>query len=106
MKPELWPRILLIAGVLGMLIGAVDPLEGSVVILAGSALTALAALLGGSRYRVLLGVSFVLVAAGVGAMFLLSGRSSLRWLAIGAYPIGWIMGLVGAVLMFRRARTE
>jgi hypothetical protein len=110
MTRAVWSRILLIVGVLAMLIGAVDPLEGCVVILPGSALVALAALAGG-RYRKLAGVSFLLIASGVGVMVALSqvggiggdsGRSILWWLAIAAYPAGWILGLAGAALMFRR----
>ena len=55
-----------------MLIGAVDPLEGSFIILPGVGLVALGALLGKSRHRVLLYWSFALVAVGVAAMVALS----------------------------------
>ena len=33
--PTFWPRVLMIAGLAGMLIGAIDPLEGSLIILPG-----------------------------------------------------------------------
>jgi hypothetical protein len=36
-----WPRALLIVGLTGMLLGAIDPLEGSLIILPGSGLVAL-----------------------------------------------------------------
>jgi hypothetical protein len=101
----------MIAGVLGMLIGAVDPLEGSAIILPGAALVALGAFVGKSRYRVFLYSSFVLTAIGVAAMLLLSqwggfggnsGRSNWWWLAILPYPAGWIIGLTTAAFALRR----
>jgi len=99
-------RILMIAGLIAMLVGAIDPLEGSIVILAGSGIVALSAFLGKSRYRKLLYLAFALIAIGVGALFILSmrggighgsGRSMWWGLVIMPYPVGWIMGLVGAV---------
>jgi len=36
-----WSRVLTVVGVAGMLIGAIDPLEGSIIILPGSALVTL-----------------------------------------------------------------
>jgi hypothetical protein len=105
-------RILVIVGLFAMLVGVLDPLEGSFVILAGVGLVAFAALRGTSKYRRLLLWSFVLVAAGVGAMVGLSalggvggtsGRSHWWALAILPYPVGWIMGLVGAVQSLREA---
>ncbi len=101
-------QILVIAGLVAMLLGALDPLEGSLVILPGSALVALGAILGRSAQRRLLGWAFVLAAAGVGAMFALSavggvgGRSghSMWWLLTTLpYPVGWIMGLWGVLAM-------
>jgi len=113
----IWPRVLLILGIGAMLVGAIDPLEGSLLILPGAGVAALGAFLGGSRWRRLLGWAFALVAVGVAAMFVLSwlggvgGKSgrSMYWLAVVApYPVGWMLGLVGAVLAlvesFRRDR--
>ena len=105
-----WSRILVIVGLVAMVIGAIDPLEGSLIILPGTGMVALGALLGKSRYRKLLYWSFALVAVGVGALFGVSalggfgGRSglSLWWvIVILPYPIGWIMGIVGAVRRLR-----
>lgn len=91
-----------------MLAGTLDPLEGSVLILLGSALVALGIFLAGRGRRVVLYwiASFVLIAIGVGAMFVLSnlggigGRSgrSMWWgILILPYPLGWLMALVGGV---------
>jgi hypothetical protein len=99
--------VLVVVGLLAMLVGAIDPLEGSFVILPGSGVVLLGAFLGNSRYWKPLLLAFLLIAAGVGAMIVLSafggigGRSghSLWWgLFILPYPIGWIIGLVGAIL--------
>ena len=108
-----WSRILVIAGFAAMLIGALDPLEGSLVILPGTGMVALGALLGKSRHRTLLSWSFVLVAIGVGALWGLSaigglggrtGRSYWWGLMLLPYLIGWSMGLVGAIRRLREAR--
>ena len=105
-----WSRILGIAGFVAMLVGAIDPLEGSVVILAGVGVAALGARLGGSRHRRLLYWAFGLTAVGVGAMFGLSviggiggntGRSIWWALVILPYPVGWVLGIVGALKRFR-----
>ncbi len=104
---SLWSRILVIIGMILMLVGAIDPLEGALIILPGVGAVAVAALLGKSRHRRLLYWSFVLAVAGVGAMFVVSlsggiggnsGRSMWWGLVILPYPAGWIMGIVGAVL--------
>lgn len=110
-----WSRILVIVGLIAMIIGAVDPLEGSLLILPGTGLVALEALFGNSRHRRLLAWSFVLVAVGVGAMWGLSalggiggnsGHSNWWGLVLLPYPVGWIMGLLGAIRRLREpART-
>ncbi len=105
-----WSRRLVIAGLVAMVAGALDPLEGSVVILAGTAVAALGALWGESRHRVLLSWSVILTALGVGALWGLSalggiggntGRSYWWALVFLPYPIGWVMGLFGAVRSLR-----
>ena len=97
----------MIIGLAGMLLGAVDPLEGSLLVLPATALVALGAGVGRTRQRRLLYVALGLVAFGVGALWVLSalggiGGSTERsywWAALLApYPVGWLMGLIGAVL--------
>ena len=97
-----------------MLLGAIDPLEGSVVILAGSALVLVGYFLGqvDRQSRLYWTVTFLLIAVGVGAMFALSaiggigGNSghSMWWgVLVLPYPVGWIMGIVS--LMVRLIRS-
>lgn len=102
-----WPRVLLVVGFVGMLIGAIDPLEGSLVILPATALVALGAVLAKSRYRKLLVTGLILVAGGVAALWGLSslggiggdtGRSMGWAVVIAPYPVGWLLGLVGGIL--------
>jgi hypothetical protein len=105
---KLASRILIIVGGLAMLLGTVDPLEGSLLILPGSGLVALGMVLGGKKRRTVLYWvwAFSLIAVGVGALFGLSaiggigGRSghSMWWgILILPYPVGWLMALAGGV---------
>jgi hypothetical protein len=103
---RLWSRILIIVGSIGMLVGAIDPMEGSLLILPGSGLVALGTFLGQDErrlivYRVWV---FVLIAIGVGALFGLSGIGGFggssghsNWWGVLVLPylIGWSMGIWG-----------
>jgi hypothetical protein len=115
----LWPRILKVLGSIGILVGTLDPMEGSVLILLGSGLVLLGAYSGGKDRRAVLYWiwAFVLIAAGVGALFALSaiggigGKSghSIWWgLLILPDPVGWLMSLAGGVaglVRFLRAKN-
>lgn len=99
-------HLLVIAGGLAMLLGALDPMEGSVLILLGSGLFMLGILIGRGEprliaYRVWV---FALIAVGVGAMWALSAMGgiggssghSMWWgLLILPYLLGWSMGIWG-----------
>lgn len=107
-----WSRILVVVGLVAMCVGAVDPLEGSLIILPGTGMVALGARLGNSRHKSLLTWSFVLVAVGVGLLWGLSalggiggesGRSMWWGLVLLPYPVGWVMGLIGAIRRLREA---
>lgn len=110
MSAAKWARALLIAGLVATIVGAVDPLEGSVVILFGVALATLGAFLFHSPLRGWLTLALVLVAAGVAALFGLSsvggfggnsGRSMWWALLILPYPVGWLLALVENVRALR-----
>jgi len=103
---EGWSRVLTVIGSIAMLLGAIDPMEGSVVILPGSGLVALGALIGHQERRLIAYRAwvFLLIAFGVAALFGLSaiggfggtsGRSMWWGLLILPYLIGWSMGIWG-----------
>jgi hypothetical protein len=105
---KLWARVLLGIGVVAMVVGALDPLEGSVIILPGCGFVALGTWLGESprplaRYWLWL---FGLMALGVAAMFGLSavgglgGKHGHSWwwgFFLLPYPIAWILGIANLV---------
>jgi len=103
-------RWLVIVGLVLMVIGAGDPLEGSVVILGGSLLVAVGASRSHTRSRLPV-TALILIALGVAAMFGLSalggvgGSSghSMWWLLLCVpYPVGWILGLIAAASTLRK----
>ncbi len=109
----LWSRILKVVGGIAMMLGTVDPLEGSLLILPGSGLVALGVCLSGEDRRTVLYwvLVFILIAVGVGALFGLSavggigdksGHSTWWGLLILPYPAGWLMALVGALIALVR----
>ncbi len=111
---KLWSRILITVGSIAMLVGAVDPMEGSLAILPGSGLVTLGTFLSNGGHQLLIYWIwiFLLIAVGVGALFVLSafggfggtgGRSMWWGVLILPYPVGWVMGVVS--LLFRLIRT-
>jgi hypothetical protein len=107
MKKINWTRIVFVVGVIALIAGAIDPLEGSVIIVAGSALIALATYLARGRYWKIFLASFIMIVIGVAFMFYLSslggfgGESTLSWgwaaLMI-PYPIGWVMAIITLII--------
>lgn len=103
---SLWSRILVAIGSIAMVIGALDFMEGSLVILPGSGLVALGTYFGHRErkwiiYRLWV---FILIAVGVGTIWVttalggLGGDSghSLWWqLLVVPYLVGWTMGIWG-----------
>ena len=105
-----WPRVLVVAGLVMMLAGTVDPLEGSVLILAGIAVMALGAGLGHRPQRQMLYGALVLGIIGVGALFGFSavggfggntGRPLWWSIVLLPYPLAWVLGLIAAVRLLR-----
>lgn len=105
---QLWSRILVIVGGCAMLVGSLDPLEGSIAILIGGGLVTLGTFLGGPGSRLLKywTLIFSLIIVGVAALWAISsvgglggkGGLSMWWgLLMLPYPVGAIMGLVSLV---------
>jgi hypothetical protein len=102
-----WTRIIFIMGVVAMIIGALDPMEGSVIILAGSVLLALATYLIHDRHWKIFLASTIMIVFGVFFLFYLSskggfgGNSKLSWwwgMLILPYPIGWLLSIVTLIV--------
>jgi hypothetical protein len=107
------PVILLWTGLFVMVSGAVDPLEGSVMVLIGAACSLAGAVIGRKRRKPMLIWALGLVAAGVGILFGLSaiggvggdtGRSMIWLLAVLPYPVGWFLAMAGTVLALREKK--
>jgi hypothetical protein len=98
-----WIRILYLIGVIALIIGILDPLEGSVVIASGSALVALATYLTHDRHWKIFFMSLIMIVIGVFFLFYFSslggfgGKSTLSWwwgILILPYPLGWILSII------------
>ena len=92
-----------VSGVVAIIVGAIDPLEGSVIIVAGSALLALSTYLTHDRHHKIFLASLIMIALGVGYMFYTSSLGgfggpdnlSFWWaLPILPYPIGWLISII------------
>jgi hypothetical protein len=106
-------RTFIIAGLLVMVVAALDPLEGSIVVVLGGGMVALGARLRGSKHLVYLYWCLVMLVVGVAALWGLSaiggfggtsGRSYFWGLLIVPYPIGWLAGLIGGVRALAEVR--
>jgi len=104
-----WSRALVILGSIAFCIGTLDPMEGSLLILAGCGLVLLGTYLGRQPRPMLVYWRWVtgLMAVGVGALWGLSalggvggpGGRSMWWLLVCLpYPVGWLMALGGLIL--------
>ena len=102
-----WAYVLVTAGFAAMLVGAIDPMEGSLLILLGSGLVALGTFRGHSerRFKIYRLWVFALITFGVAALWWFSmvggvgGSSGLSmWWALLVLPylLGWVMGILGA----------
>jgi len=98
-----WIKAIYITGIVALIIGALDPLEGSVVIAAGSAFIAFASHLTADRHWKIFLATFIMILIGVSFLFYLSslggfgGNSALSWwwgLLILPYPLGWLTNIV------------
>lgn len=103
LKKDRISRILYITGIVAIIAGALDPLEGSVIIVAGSALITISTFLIRDRQWNIFLIGFLLIATGVVFMFWLSSRggfggsSSLSWwwgLLVIPYPAGWLTTII------------
>ena len=102
-KKKRWLQVGFILGVVLVLLGTLDPLEGSILILAGSILLAIVSYLFRDPQHKWYRIAAMLILFGVLALWILSalggfgGESELAYgwaLLILPYPAGWLMLLV------------
>lgn len=98
-----WMSLIYIIGIIAIIIGVLDPLEGSVVIVVGSALIALSTYLTHDQHRKIFLASLIMIVFGVSYMFYTStlggfggpDNLSFWWaLPIIPYPLGWLMTII------------
>jgi hypothetical protein len=108
-----WKRIIYIIGIIALVIGVLDPLEGSVVLASGCALIALSTYLSQDRHWKIFLTSLIMIVIGVFFLFYFSslggfgGTSTLSWwwaILILPYPIGWLMSII--LLIFRGFKKQ
>jgi hypothetical protein len=108
-------RIIYIIGIIAFLIGVLDPLEGSVIIAAGSFLITLSTYLNRDKHWKLFMASCIMIIVGVFFMFYFStlggfgGTSRLSWwwgLLIIPYPLGWLLSLILLIMRSRKKRED
>jgi len=106
-------RTLYRIGVVVMIIGAIDPLEGSVLILGGNLLLVISLFMTKDRHKKHFLTTLILIAVGVFFLFYLSslggfgGTSDLSWwwgTLILPYPAGWIFAIVMLIIRVKQKR--
>lgn len=98
-----WKRIIYIIGVIALIIGAIDPLEGSIVIVVGCILITLSTYIIHDKHWKIFLASAIMILAGVFFLFYFSSlggfgdTSTLSWwwsALILPYPIGWLLSII------------
>jgi multisubunit Na+/H+ antiporter MnhB subunit len=111
-----WIRIIYIIGVIALIIGAIDPLEGSVVIAGGSVLISFSTYLTKNRHWKLFLILSIAIVFGVFFLFFFSwlggfgGKSTLSWwwgTLILPYPVAWLTTIVLLIIRaFKRPKPQ
>lgn len=101
-----WTSMIFIIGIIALIIGAFDPLEGSIIIAAGSILITLSTFYTHDRHHKLFLTSAIMIIFGVCCMFYISylgGYDPKRewwWnVLILPYPVGWLISVI--ILIYR-----
>ena len=109
-----WTFGLAVAGLAGLVLSALDPLEGAIVSVISAIVLAVSAHMAHGRLRSPLLWAAAMIAAGFAVMVGFSqlggiggnsGRSIWLALFILPYPVGWLMGVVLGVRLVKTARA-
>lgn len=110
-----WIRITWLFGVIALILGVIDPMEGSVLIAIGSIMLVISTYMNNDPdWRYFL-VSSGLILTGVSFLFYLSslggfgGNSEKSWwwgALILPYPAGWLMTIILLIIRMLRKRTK
>lgn len=104
-KPK-WIRVVYLLGVITIIAGIIDPLEGSILVSAGILLILISAFAGDDPDKKLFLFSAIMIVFGVFFLFYFSslggfgGKSGLSWwwvILILPYPAGWIMAIAALI---------
>lgn len=113
MKKYDWKKIAYILGIVLFLVGTLDPMEGSVLIVVGSIILTFITKRNNDNHWKWFRLNAILITFGVIFLFYLSslggfgGASTLSWwwgLLILPYPIGWLLQVV--LLLLRAFRKK
>jgi hypothetical protein len=103
-KPK-WIRYVFIIGVIATIGGAIDPLEGSIAIAAGSILLAISAYFGNDRYFRIFLIAAIFIIISVSAIWYVSSLGGFDpkrdwwWtVVILPYPIGWLINIITLII--------
>ncbi len=100
-----WIRYIFIAGLVATVAGTIDPMEGSVVIAAGSILLAISTYFGNDRYFKIFLIASIFITIGVSAIWYVSSLGGFdpkrEWwwtVVILPYPIGWLINIITLII--------
>lgn len=110
-----WTRIIYIIGVCALIIGSLDPVEGSIVIAIGSALLTLSTYKTHDNHWKIFLLSFISIVFGLIFLFYFSslggfgGNSPLSWwwgTLILPYPVGWLISIILLIIRFVKKKKQ
>lgn len=108
-----WNRFLYITGVILLIAGALDPMEGSIVIALGSIMTFIATQFSEDRHKNIFFIASILITFGVISLWFISSlggfdpKTEWWWLLlIIPYPIGWFLEVILLISRFWKKKTS
>lgn len=106
-----WYRVVFIIGIAATIIGAIDPLEGSIIIAIGGICLAVAMYFMNDRYFKIFLICAIMILVGVSALWFISSLGGYEpkkewwWnVFISPYPLGWLFSII--TLIIRWVKNE